>query len=182
MAFVRPVCAFLLGVSALQAACAHQDSSAPAAPPSSSSRLLDEPLPAFHRPTLQGGTFDSSASPGHLLVIDFFAAYCRPCQRKLPELEALHRRQPGLSIVGVSLDETGDAARKSVTRHHLTFPVIHDTGNVLAGRLRVTELPISFVVDGNGRIRWVGGPDQPDDALARAVAALTATEGKVVRQ
>jgi peroxiredoxin len=163
----------LLLVSALSAACAHQNSEAVAPPPPSSrSHLLDAPLPAFHRPTLQGGTFDSSAASGHLLVIDFFAAYCQPCQRKLPALEALHRHQPGVSIVGVSLDDTDVAALKSVTRHHLTFPVVHDAGNVLAGRLRVTELPISFVVDGQGRIRWVGGPDQPDDALARAVAAL----------
>jgi peroxiredoxin len=171
------VAGIVLLVGALLGACAHQNSPAPAAPPSSSSRMLDAPLPAFHRPTLQGGTFDSAAAPGRVLVIDFFAAYCRPCQRKLPALEALHRRQPGLSIVGVSLDETGDAARKSVARHHLTFPVVHDTGNVLAGRLRVTELPISFVVDGQGRIRWVGGPDQPDDALARAVAAFTSVSG-----
>jgi len=167
----RALRVFLLG-SALSGACAHQNSTAAPPPPSSQSRLLDEPLPAFHRPTLQGGTFDSSAAAGHLLVVDFFATYCQPCQRKLPALEALHRRQPGLSIVGVSLDETGDAALKSVARHHLTFPVVHDSGNVLAGRLRVTELPISFVVDGQGRIRWVGGPDQPDDALARVVAAL----------
>ncbi|HEY7370679.1 MAG TPA: TlpA disulfide reductase family protein, partial [Polyangia bacterium] len=169
----------------LQGACAHQESaSAAPPPPSSQSRMLDAPLPAFHRPTLQGGAFDSSAATaaGHLLVIDFFAAYCRPCQRKLPELEALHRRQPGLSIVGISLDETGAAAMKSVARHHLTFPVVHDAGNVLAGRLRVTELPVSFVVDGHGRIRWVGGPDQPDDALARAVAALTAEEAHPMRQ
>ena len=163
-----------LSLSALLGACAHQESAPAAAPPSSPSRLLDAPLPAFLRPTLQGGTFDSAASSGRVLVIDFFAAYCRPCQRKLPALEALHRRQPNLSIVGVSLDESGDVARKSVTRHHLTFPVVHDSGNVLAGRLRVTELPISFVVDGQGRIRWVGGPDQPDDALAQAVAALEA--------
>ena len=173
----------VLLVSALQGACAHQES-APATPPppSSQSRMLDAPLPAFHRPTLQGGTFDSSVASGRVMVIDFFAAYCRPCQRKLPALEALHRRQPGLSIVGVSLDETGDAARKSVTRHHLTFPVVHDAGNVLAGRLRVTELPISFVVDGEGRIRWVGGPDQPDDALVRAVAALTGENAPSRRQ
>jgi cytochrome c biogenesis protein CcmG/thiol:disulfide interchange protein DsbE len=147
-----------LSLSALLGACAHQESAPAAAPPSSPSRLLDAPLPAFLRPTLQGGTFDSAASSGRVLVIDFFAAYCRPCQRKLPALEALHRRQPNLSIVGVSLDESGDVARKSVTRHHLTFPVVHDAGNVLAGRLRVTELPISFVVDGQGRIRWVGRP------------------------
>ena len=160
-------------VSALHAGCAHQESASIPPPPSSRSRMLDAALPAFHRPTLQGGTFDSSAASGKVLVIDFFAAYCRPCQRKLPELEALHRRQPGLSIVGVSIDETSDVARKSVARHRLTFPVVHDAGNVLAGRLRVTELPIAFVVDAQGRIRWVGGPDQPDDALARAVAALT---------
>jgi len=170
---------FLL-VSALGGACAHQESTP--APPSSQSRLLDEPLPPFRRPTLQGGAFDSSTASGHLLVIDFFAAYCRPCQRKLPALEAMHRRQPGLSIVGVSLDETGDAAMKAVARHHLTFPVVHDAGNVLAGRLRVTELPVSFIVDGHGRIRWVGGPDQPDDALARAVAALTAEKVPPMRQ
>lgn len=166
--------ALFLAVSALPCACAHQESAPIPVPPTSESRLLDAVLPAFQRPTLQGGTFDSAAAAGHLLVVDFFAAYCHPCQRKLPALEALHRRQPELAIVGVSLDDTGDAARKSLARHHLTFPVVHDTGNVLAGRLRVTELPISFVVDGGGHIRWVGGPDQPDDALERAVAALTA--------
>jgi len=154
--------------------CAH--ATGPAPPPASSrSRLLNEPLPTFRRPTLQGGTFDSAAAtgPGQVVVVDFFAAYCKPCQRALPALEALHRRQPGLTIVGVSLDDTPDNAWKSVRRHRLTFPVIHDAGNVLAGRMRVTELPISFVIDRGGRVRWVGGPDQPDDALERAIAAIT---------
>ena len=183
MALGRRAFAILLLGSGLPGACAHQESPPAPAPPSSASRVLDAPMPAFRRPTVQGGTFDSADTSGKLLVIDFFAAYCRPCQRKLPELEALHRRQPGLSIVGISLDETGDAARRSINRHRLTFPVVHDAGNVLAGRLRVTELPTSFVVvveggqkGGQGRIRWVGGPDQPDDALARAVAALTAAQ------
>ena len=153
--------------------CAH--GGGPAPPASSPSRLLNEPLPTFRRPTLQGGTFDTTAAagPGQVVVVDFFAAYCKPCQRSLPALEALHRRQPGLTIVGVSLDDTPDNAWKSVRRHRLTFPVIHDAGNVLAGRMRVTELPISFVIDGAGRVRWVGGPDQPDDALERAIAAIT---------
>ncbi len=156
--------------------CAH--ASGPAAPPpSSSSRLLGEALPTFRRPTLQGTTFDtaSASGPGQVMVVDFFAAYCKPCQRTLPALEALHRKQPGLTIVGVSLDDTPDNAWKSVRRHRLTFPVVHDAGNVLAGGMRVTELPISFIVDGGGRVRWVGGPDQPDDALERAVAAITAS-------
>ena len=153
--------------------CAHAGG-APAPPPTSSpSRLLGEALPTFRRPTLQGATFDTAASPKQLIVVDFFADYCKPCQRSLPALEALHRRQPGLTIVGVSLDDTPDRAWRSVKRHGLTFPVIHDAGNVLAGRMRVTELPISFVADASGRVRWVGGPDQPADALERAVATYS---------
>ena len=141
-------------------------------PASSPSKLLGEAVPAFRRPTLQGGTFDTAAAAGQIVVVDFFADYCQPCQRTLPALEALHRARPGLAIVGVSLDETPDRAWRSVRRHGLTFPVIHDAGNVLAGRLRVTELPISFVIDGGGHVRWVGGPEQARDALERAVAAV----------
>jgi peroxiredoxin len=59
-----------------------------------------------------------------------------------------------------------------INRHHLTFPVVHDEGHVLAGRFRVTELPVSFVVDARGRIIWSAGPAQPDDALPRAVTAV----------
>ena len=150
-------------------ACAHAAGPPPASSPS---KLLGGAVPAFRRPTLQGGTFDSAAAAGQIVVVDFFADYCQPCQRTLPALEALHRARPGLTIVGVSLDETPDRAWRSVRRHGLTFPVIHDAGNVLAGRLRVTELPISFVFDGGGHVRWVGGPEQPADALERTVAAL----------
>ena len=167
---MRRAVAVILFCAAL--GCAH--AAGPAAlPPSSPSRRLGEPLPTVRRPTLQGTTFDTAASAGQVIVVDFFAAYCKPCQRTLPALEALHRKQPGLTIVGVSLDDTPDNAWKSVRRHRLTFPVVHDAGNVLAGRLRVTELPISFVVDGSGRVRGVGGPDQPDDALERAIATYS---------
>ena len=169
---MRRAAAVILLCAAL--GCGHVGGSAPP-PASSPSRLLGAPLPTFRRPTLQGGTFDTAAAagPGQVVVVDFFAAYCKPCQRTLPMLEALHRKQPGLTIVGVSLDDTPDNAWKSVRRHRLTFPVVHDAGNVLAGRMRVTELPISFVVDASGRVRWVGGPDQPDDALERAIATYS---------
>jgi peroxiredoxin len=165
----------VLLVSAFQGACAHQES-APAtpAPPSSQSRMLDAPLPAFHRPTLQGGAFDSGSVAGHLLVIDFFAAYCRPCQAALPAVERLHRARPDLAVVGISMDEDAETALRQVARHRLTFPVVHDSGNMLAGRFRVTELPAAFVIDRAGRVSWASGPGQPEDALAHAAAAAMA--------
>jgi hypothetical protein len=43
-----------------------------------------------------------------------------------------------------------------VARHTVTFPVVHDVGQVLAGRLRQTELPATVVADKTGTVRWVG--------------------------
>jgi len=149
-------------------ACAHPPSPPLAPPPSSASRLLGATAPSFRRPTVQGGQFDSAEAAGRVLVVDFFAAYCDPCRRSLPALQALHRRRPDLTVVGVSLDADPGVARAMVARYGLTFPVVHDAGSVLAGRFRVTELPASFVADRDGQVAWAGGGDQPEGALARA--------------
>jgi peroxiredoxin len=162
----------LVAATAVLAGC--RAAAAPA-PVSSPSRILGDELPSFRRATVQGGTFATAAAAGQVLVVDFFADYCRPCQRTLPALEALHRAHPEIAVVGVSLDDDAAGAERSIGRHHLTFPVVHDAGNVLAGRFRVTELPFAFVADRRGRIRFAAGPGQPDDAVPRA--ALAATTG-----
>jgi cytochrome c biogenesis protein CcmG, thiol:disulfide interchange protein DsbE len=164
---------FVLAAAAtLLAACAH----APGPPPPSApTPLLGQETPAFRRPTVQGPIFDTAGARGRVLVVDFFAAYCRPCQRTLPALEALHASRPDVEIVGVSLDDGPEGAVAMIHRHHLTFPVVHDTEHVLAGRFRVSELPTSFVADAGGHIIWSAGPaqaaSQTDDALLRAVTA-----------
>jgi thiol-disulfide isomerase/thioredoxin len=162
--------------SLLVSACAHAP--APPPPPSAPSPLLGREVPAFRRPTVQGRVFDTAAARagGRVLVVDFFAAYCHPCQRALPALEALHEARPDVEIVGVSLDDGPEGAVAMINRHHLTFPVVHDTQHVLAGRFRVSELPVSFIADASGRVIWTAGPaqaaSQSDDALPRAVTAV----------
>jgi thiol-disulfide isomerase/thioredoxin len=144
----------------------------PPMPASSTSQLLRRPLPAFQRATLDGRTFDTKAHPSGVVVVKFFAEYCQPCQKTLPAAEKLHRDRPDVLFVGVSEDESASVARDLVARHGLTFPVVHDAGNVLAGRFRVSEMPVVFVSGPNGEIVWVGGPDQREDALAQAVDSL----------
>jgi peroxiredoxin len=138
-------------------------------PPSQASPLLGAPAPEFRRPTVQGSAFASGAA-GQVLVVEFFAEYCAPCQLRLAQAERLRAAHPDLALVGVSLDESPDAAAAAVRRHRLSFPVVHDAGHVLAGRYRVTALPAAFVVS-EGIVRWVGGPGQPDRALADAIRA-----------
>lgn len=145
-------------------------------PPSSPGPLLGQPAPMFSRPTIQGGHIDTEAAAGRVLVIEFFARYCRPCQKRLPAAEKLRAALPDVVVIGISLDEAPDIALEQVRRYGLGFPVVHDAGQVLAGRFRVAELPIALVVGGDGRVRWIGGPGQSDDALRRAVLA-TRREG-----
>ncbi len=133
------------------------------------SPLLDKQLPDVHRPAVDGSTVDTSSARGRVVVIKFFAQYCEPCKKTLPEVEALHRERPDILVLGVDEDELASAALEMVQRYGLTFPVIHDRSNVLSGRFRVREMPVTFVADKQGTIRWVGGPDQTGDELRRAV-------------
>lgn len=165
----RTVFPVLVACIALLAACG-----APAPvtmPPSSPSVLLDKPVPDVRRPTVQGGRFATEETAGRVLVIEFFAQFCKPCQRRLPEAEALRAELGDVAFVGISLDETPDLALAQVQRYGLRFPVIHDAGLVLSGRFRITSLPAVVVVGRDGRVRWVGGGNQPHDALRHAVLA-----------
>ncbi len=48
---------------------------------------------------------------------------------------------------------------------------MHDEGNVLSGRFRVSTMPTTFVADSTGVVRWVGGEGQTEDDLRRAIEA-----------
>jgi thiol-disulfide isomerase/thioredoxin len=163
----------LLGLL-IPVACAHAGLGPAPASDSAASAVLGATVPAFKRPSVQGPMFDTATAAGRVVVVDFFAAYCLPCQRALPAVERLARERRDVVFVGVSLDDDAGLAMRQVSRHRLTFPVVHDAGNVLAGRFRVTDLPATFVIDGAGRVAWVSGPGQSEGALDRAVAAVAA--------
>ncbi len=159
----------LLGVLGLSPAC----NKAPAAPPPSApSAIAEKELPDFKRPSLAGSSVDTEALRGQVVVIKFFAKYCAPCMETLPAAEKLHRKHPEVAFVGISEDEYASDAQALVDGFSLSFPVVHDQGNVLAGRFRVSEMPVTFVVDGTGVVKWVGGPGQSEDDLEAAISAF----------
>jgi peroxiredoxin len=139
------------------------------APPSAPSRLLGQPITDFTRPSLSGQRIDTARLRGRVLVVKFFATYCAPCARTLPEAEALHRELGDVVFVGISEDDRASDAEALAQKHQLTFPVIHDAGNVLAGRFRVAEMPATFVVDRSGAVRWVAGEQHSGDDLRAAI-------------
>jgi thiol-disulfide isomerase/thioredoxin len=146
----------------------------PAFPPSAGHPLFGAKLPDIHRQSLDGHTLDKGSLTGAPVLVKFFADYCQPCKETLPAAERIHEAYPDVVFVGVDEDESGEVARDMVRRYGLSFPVVHDTSNVLAGRFRVSSMPMTFVADPSGTIRWVGAEGQTEAEIRQAVQAARA--------
>ena len=162
--------AALVGVLFL-AACAAGGDGGPL-PPSSPSPKLGEPMPKIDKRTLTGEQLDSSQMAGKVVVVEFFAEYCQPCQKTLPAVQKLSQKMPDVVFIGVSIDEYQSSAEAMATKHGISFPVVHDRG-ALRGRYRVTDLPSTFVIDTTGEVFWVrvGGNGYTESELTKAIAA-----------
>jgi cytochrome c biogenesis protein CcmG/thiol:disulfide interchange protein DsbE len=112
------------------------------------------------------------ASSAKVTVVDFWASWCGGCQDSIPQLEALYRdkRDDGLRVVGVSVDERAENAYAMAASLHTTFPIVVDDGR-LASSYRVAQVPLTFVIDAGGTVRWVGR--EPDAVRAAALAVLS---------
>jgi len=142
---------------------------------SAPSPLLEKPLPAFSRTALDGTEVNSKALVGRVVVLELFAEHCVPCVTSLPAAEAAHRARPDAAFVGLSEDDGAEGAERMAKRHEVSFPVVHDAGRVLAGRLRLTELPATVIADRRGTVRWVGTRSFTTEELTLAIDHVGAT-------
>jgi len=135
--------------------------------------------PQFALRRLDGaGTLDLSALRGRPVVLNFWASWCGPCKSEAKALEAAWHRYQGRGVVFVGVDfhdVTGDA-RRFVSAHALTFPMVQDgSGDVTSGRYGISEVPETYVVGRSGRIvMHIAGPITAPAFAAefrRAVAA-----------
>lgn len=139
--------------------------------------VLPRPVPAFTLRGLEGSSdvpFASLAS-GKTVLIDFWATWCAPCVAAMPRLQKLHQKHAakGFAVVGVSIDEQHDAARRLARQKKLAYPVFLDaTATPAWSVFHVRAIPAMFLVDAQGRIvrQWLGKADLSE--VEREVARL----------
>lgn len=110
---------------------------------------------------LAGGDYRLASDRGKVVVLNFFASWCAPCQLETPEFDSIYRARKGSGVQFVGLDVKD--ASKSATQSWLqdkriTFPVVYDEPAKTAlqlGDVPLAGLPATVVVDKQGRVAAV---------------------------
>ncbi len=117
--------------------------------------------PDFQLPVLgEGGVRRLSELRGRVVLLNFWATWCKPCEDEMPAMERLHRRlgDTEFELLAVSVDEDAEAVEAFRTRLALSFAILHDPDARVSRRYQTTGYPESFLIDRRGRIvfKYVG--------------------------
>jgi len=129
----------------------------PRAPMPSDGPEEGEPAPDFHMETLGGAAFHLAEHAGEVVVVNFWATWCAPCRVEIPDLIEMQAEltDKGVRFVGVSVDHEDDAVIRSFAEGAgINYPVIVDDGSISEKYGGVYALPMTFVIDRSGIVRF----------------------------
>jgi thiol-disulfide isomerase/thioredoxin len=90
---------------------------------------------------------------GKVVLVNFWATWCPPCRKEMPDLDALYGRlgPQGLVILAISDEEAGKV-EPYLAEHPVSYPVLLDPGRNVNGLFRVEGIPKSFLYDREGKL------------------------------
>jgi thiol-disulfide isomerase/thioredoxin len=100
-----------------------------------------------------------SDSKGKVILLNFWATWCPPCKKELPDLSQIAKDYSGknFKMIGISVDENPQALKDFLNSNSLSYTILHETNGLLEKYMSVTGgtdnvIPQSFIIDKNGKI------------------------------
>ena len=100
---------------------------------------------------LSGKQWTLKSLTGKVVLVNFWATWCPPCRKEMPDLETIYRRfeERGLVILAIS-DEDASKVKPFIEEHKFSYPILLDPGRKVNKTFRVFGIPKSFLYDRNG--------------------------------
>jgi cytochrome c biogenesis protein CcmG, thiol:disulfide interchange protein DsbE len=123
-------------------------------------RQTGHPAPDF---TLTEGsrTVHLADYRGKIVVLNFWATWCKPCVAELPSLMAMQQQLPNVQVVAVSVDEDTEAYRQYLVDHKITLLSINDPAHRSSDLYGTYRWPETYIIDQDGVVRrkFIGAQD-----------------------
>jgi len=121
-------------------------------------KLSDETPPPFRLVTLKGDTISIDRFLGKIVVLHFWATWCKPCRTEMPALEALYNKVEEqhlpVVIVGISIDRPKDADKipRALQEMGITFPIAPAFSGTIPGAYWTWGIPVTYIISPSGKL------------------------------
>jgi cytochrome c biogenesis protein CcmG, thiol:disulfide interchange protein DsbE len=91
---------------------------------------------------------------GKVVIVDFFASWCHPCQESFPVMEELYQQYAGkgLVIIAINVDKNKADMEDFLKAHPASFVILRDASTKLVSQVKIPTMPSSFLLDRDGKI------------------------------
>jgi cytochrome c biogenesis protein CcmG/thiol:disulfide interchange protein DsbE len=118
-------------------------------------KLDGDKAPDFSLKSVDGKTIKLSDYKGKVVIIDFWATWCGPCRRGIPDLVSLQTQfKNDIVIIGISLDaeKTIKDVPGFVKSYSINYPIVYGDEKVVMAYGGIQSIPTAFVVDKKGNV------------------------------
>jgi len=118
---------------------------------------VGQPAPEISLPNPEGQTVNLSDLRGNYVLIDFWAAWCKPCREENPNVVRLYNeyKDKGFEVFGVSLDRTREAWLRGIQEDGLEWTQVSDLqyfNSAAADTYQINAIPATYLIDPDGKI------------------------------
>ena len=118
---------------------------------------VGDKVPEFTLTTFEGETIDIRALEGQVVLINFWASWCKPCEQEAAELEQAYQmyKDQGVVFLGVDYVDTDREAMAYLEKFGITYPNGPDLGTRISQAFRTRGVPETYIVGSDGRLAAV---------------------------
>lgn len=115
---------------------------------------IGKQAPDFVLTDMNGEKHRLSDYEGKGVLLNFWATWCKPCEREMPYMDTQYQKtkDEGIQVLAVNIGESDVVVNEFIKRHKLSFPVLNDKNQEVLTAYGVDPLPITFLINKEGQV------------------------------